>query len=637
MSVMMMLWVSSVQSQEINIPLKITLDELQIESKRETTTRIDGYMVEIGGPDGYYETKEIPGEGTVRFDTRDYNGVDLADGLYTMQITPIVKLTEAERNEILRLSATGMEEQLAKYRNEVGLPEEVDVLSYNYSIRDGQFVIPRQEIPNYYSNIPKISSEWHYNSPGLYASLDFRPQSFPDPFEGTGSLLTSDLSAISQFDQVIPDDLIVQGSICIGLDCVNNESFGFSTIKLKENNTRIRFEDTSVGTFPNVVWDIVANDSQSGGANYLAFADITNAKTPFLVSANSPNNSVYISSTGRVGFRTAAPILDLHVSTGNTPGLRLEQSGSSGFAAQTWDIAGNEANFFIRDVTSGSRLPFRIRPGAPTSSLDISASGNVGLGLGAPTQRLDIATGNVTIREGNLGINTMNPTVALDVIGNMKLDGSSLFEGDVTVFLASGAAFFGTNLETVLKIDGVNSRVGIGVNAPNHQLELSTDDAFKPSGGSWMGASDRRLKKDINPFSDGLEVLMQIKPVKFRYNGLLNLPDNEEHIGVIAQEIAQVAPYTVKPLANDDPEIQQEKYLGYDASALTYVLINSVQEQQKIIDQQNLRIATLEKQLEATAALEEKVAQLTAFMNDFKEKENSTTNNRGEKNSKVLK
>jgi hypothetical protein len=38
------------------------------------------------------------------------------------------------------------------------------------------------------------------------------------------------------FDQVIPDDLIVQGSACTA-DCVNNESFGFDTIRLKENNT----------------------------------------------------------------------------------------------------------------------------------------------------------------------------------------------------------------------------------------------------------------------------------------------------------------------------------------------------------------------------------------------------------------
>src|SRR5688500_11998678 len=60
----------------------------------------------------------------------------------------------------------------------------------------------------------------------------------------------------------------------------------------------------------------------------------------------------------------------------DTPGLRLEQSGGS-FPAQTWEIGGNEANFFIRDLTGGSRLPFRIRPGAATSSIDIFATSEV--------------------------------------------------------------------------------------------------------------------------------------------------------------------------------------------------------------------------------------------------------------------
>lgn len=64
-------------------------------------------------------------------------------------------------------------------------------------------------------------------------------------------------------------------------------------------------------------------------------------------------------------------MLDVHANTSNTPGIRLEQNSSGGFSTQIWDMAGNEANFFIRDVTSGSRLPFRIRPGAPTSSVDI--------------------------------------------------------------------------------------------------------------------------------------------------------------------------------------------------------------------------------------------------------------------------
>ncbi|MGN6517942.1 MAG: hypothetical protein ACTHK2_00775, partial [Dokdonella sp.] len=52
-------------------------------------------------------------------------------------------------------------------------------------------------------------------------------------------------------DQVIPDDLIVQGSQCVGFDCVDNETFGFDTLRLKENNTRIVFFDTSADPYPN--------------------------------------------------------------------------------------------------------------------------------------------------------------------------------------------------------------------------------------------------------------------------------------------------------------------------------------------------------------------------------------------------
>src|SRR4029079_7629091 len=69
--------------------------------------------------------------------------------------------------------------------------------------------------------------------------------------------------------------------------------------------------------------------------------------------------------------------LALKLKSGDTPGINLVQTADSGFTAQTWDVAGNEANFFIRDITGGSRLPFRIRPGAPTDSIDIRTNGEV--------------------------------------------------------------------------------------------------------------------------------------------------------------------------------------------------------------------------------------------------------------------
>ena len=68
----------------------------------------------------------------------------------------------------------------------------------------------------------------------------------------------------------------------------------------------------------------------------------------------------------------------------------MEQDGSSGFGSQTWDIAGNETNFFVRDVTNGSKLPFKIIPGAATNSLYINSNGNVGIGTTSPDAALSV-------------------------------------------------------------------------------------------------------------------------------------------------------------------------------------------------------------------------------------------------------
>src|SRR5260370_23910461 len=101
-------------------------------------------------------------------------------------------------------------------------------------------------------------------------------------------------------------------------------------------------------------------------------------------------NSLFVASTGKVGFGNNAPALNLPVTATDTPAIRQEQTNGGGFTAQTWDIGANEANWFVRDVTGGSRLPLRIRPGAPTSSVDISASGKVGVGTASPASNLHV-------------------------------------------------------------------------------------------------------------------------------------------------------------------------------------------------------------------------------------------------------
>ena len=130
--------------------------------------------------------------------------------------------------------------------------------------------------------------------------------------------------------------------------------------------------------------------TSSGGPNKFSVEDVTGATVPFTILAGAATNSLFLDGVGRLGLRTATPGLDVHVATGNTPAFRMEQTSGGGLTAQTWDIGANEANFFVRDLTSGSRLPLRVRPGAPTSSLDIAANGNVGIGTASPGTKLHV-------------------------------------------------------------------------------------------------------------------------------------------------------------------------------------------------------------------------------------------------------
>ena len=189
-------------------------------------------------------------------------------------------------------------------------------------------------------------------------------------------------------DQVVPDDLIAQGNLCVGLQCAGGEIFGSDTVRVKSDTPQLHFDDTSSAPGdPSNDWRLIAND---GSSSYFALEDSTAGRQVVRISSGTIANALAVGANGNVGLGTASPALKLHLVQGDTPAMRMEQTSGSGFTPQTWDVAGNEANFFVRDVTGGSRLPFRIRPGAPTSSVDIGATGNVGVGTASPAQRLHV-------------------------------------------------------------------------------------------------------------------------------------------------------------------------------------------------------------------------------------------------------
>ena len=280
-----------------------------------------------------------------------------------------------------------------------------------------------------------------------------------------------------------------------------------------------------------------------------------------------------MASSGRVGLRTAAPVLDVHANTSNTPAIRLEQNSGGGFTAQTWDIAGNEANFFVRDVTGGSRLPFRIRPGAPTSSIDIAASGNVGIGTASPSVKLQVTgAGGEQLRVTG----PANPFLTVTDTGGV----TGFFQaaiGSNTVNIGSTTNHgisFQTNSTEKMQISAIGS---VGIGTPPDQKLTVNGDADKIGGGSWLNFSDERLKTIKGRFNSGLKAVMQLQPIRYEYtrDNVLGLRSDGEHIGFGAQSVQKIIPEAVTK--------NSEGYLLVNNDPILWTMLNAIKEQQKEI------------------------------------------------------
>ena len=549
-----------------------------------------GSTLTVAAPDGRIFRSEFKAGVAPDFSLADKKG--LPDGVYfyELRLSPMLSAAAKEKLAAARGKDDDPEAVRAARKREV--PQGL-VQSGSFSVMNGAIIVAgsSEEGQRHISKVSEVSSPEVSSNPRGNKTLQHHPLRVLSP------------------DDVIPDDLIVQGSACVGLDCVNGEVFGFDTIRLKENNTRLQFKDTSAAGFPLNNWQIRANSSAAGGASFLAFVDqgaAGNSETGtinFEVDAGAPANSLKVASTGKVGLRTATPVLDVHANTTDTPAIRLEQNNSGGFTAQTWDIAGNEANFFIRDVTGGSRLPFRIRPGAPTSSIDVAASGNVTLG--------NAGTAGLSYRlrvQGNSGSTLHTLMTTSDYNGSV---GSGLaFETGA----ASGNtnfriyAFQGGGASTAdIGIQPAGGRVGIGTNTPDQLLSVN-GEASKAGGGNWAIFSDERLKKMNGRFNTGLKALMQLQPIRYEYlqNNALGINSKGEHIGFGAQSLQKVIPEAVTQ--ND------QGYLLVKNDPIMWTMLNAIKEQQAQITAEQQTITELRRQNSAqNTRLRQQAARLDAL------------------------
>jgi hypothetical protein len=222
------------------------------------------------------------------------------------------------------------------------------------------------------------------------------------------------------------DDVSAKGGVCAGFDCTSTETYGLASAKLKENTTRLKFEDTSTSAgFATTDWQLGANDSISGGANKFFVEDLTAATVPFTIEGGTPTNALYVDSTGRLGIRTSTPARDLTIANPISTIIRMEQSASP---FQAWDIVANNNNFYVRDVNH-EQNPFIIKSSAPYNSLVIDAAGRLGLGVVSPLYQIDHVSGarldagnwvNASSRAVKRDIHQLDAGAAVDALNALQ-------------------------------------------------------------------------------------------------------------------------------------------------------------------------------------------------------------------------
>jgi trimeric autotransporter adhesin len=215
---------------------------------------------------------------------------------------------------------------------------------------------------------------------------------------------------------------------------------------------------------------------------------------------------------------------------------------------------------------------------------------------------------NVTIN-GNLGIGKTSPGVKLDVTGGSwdLLNGEGDFRiGDGSYRLKMGIANAGGGAgDARINAHGGTSRLILGSNGKD--ILLVTQTTVQPwsdnvtslgaPGARWTAVysangtiqtSDARMKENITDLGYGLQSLLLLRPVSFTWK---NNADGKEHLGLIAQDVEKVISEVVDK--GNDPQ----QTLGLNYSELVPVLIKSIQEQQKQIDELRKTVQDLKAEL----------------------------------------
>jgi len=328
--------------------------------------------------------------------------------------------------------------------------------------------------------------------------------------------------------------------------------------------------------------------TQIGGTSGLSstlkvFSGFGAATAYFFNSSNQPSLSVWSSGNITIGTATTE-VTKLFIQDNNT---NTGAIGNSYISMQNLANAPNTSTGIRFRVggTTGINGNFHYKGGIFFSHAGTSGQGNMIFAVNNVASSANVTTADEVMRitqVGNVGIGVTAPTSKLEVTTNVS-------NNYVTRITNSNTTNGGTH----------GMLVSLGVTNPsssNSYIAMSWGGSIRgtisgngSTGVMYNTSSDKRLKENISEFN-ALSLIEKIEPKLYNFIGY----DKKEH-GFLAQDLQLVYPEAVKGDPNSDP-IKDPMMVDY--SKLTPLLTGGIKELHQLIKEQQQMIEELKKEVE---------------------------------------
>jgi len=291
------------------------------------------------------------------------------------------------------------------------------------------------------------------------------------------------------------------------------------------------------------------------------------------------------------------------INAGAVTGIKIAQAGATNGQVLKWD----GSNWLPgTDLTGGSSI------WTQNGSDIYYNTGNVGIGVASPRYKLEIyhddysyikffnSSSGIGVKDGFVVGSTPsgNPAWLWNYEnGNMHFgtrDSNRMIidaDGQISIMKyldlltkGSGPALFVKGKEALwwngiyfswgygATFNYFAKPVGIKTTTLSDYELVVNGEAAKTGGGSWSNSSDIRLKDILGQYSKGLNDIIRLQPVRFKYkeNNIRDLPSEEEQIGFVAQEVQKVFPEAIN--------MHSDGYLDFNIHSVNVALVNAVKE-----------------------------------------------------------